>query len=125
MSDWHDEIEYIMEHFDFERVHAVMKLLNWTYSPSNKVPTLEEVKTAARKHLEAIGGDTIGERSGGFNARLERDEGFEFLRLSFEVEQCDSLYRPFKILLLADGHCRLGRFKRERNGESRAPSPAW
>jgi aerobic-type carbon monoxide dehydrogenase small subunit (CoxS/CutS family) len=37
----------ILESFDFEKVHKVMTFLDWRWADHNRVPTVEELKSAA------------------------------------------------------------------------------
>lgn len=49
-----DQIERIMERFNFERVHTHMKSVNWTWGiPDMGVPTVEQLKLTARDLLES------------------------------------------------------------------------
>src|SRR5690554_4469915 len=44
-----EAVEEIMENFDFERVHAVMDFLNWTWIDNpRKVPTVQALRISAR-----------------------------------------------------------------------------
>jgi len=40
-------IKYIMEKFDFEKIHAYMVLTNWRYRNNDKSPSIEELKITA------------------------------------------------------------------------------
>jgi hypothetical protein len=62
-----EQIDEIMDSFDFERVQKIMEALNWQWHEEG-VPDIYTLRTEARKHLKqaaAIGG-TSG--SGGFTA---------------------------------------------------------
>lgn len=89
-------VEEIMENFDFERVHAVMDFLNWTWGLDNpEVPTIQVLRSTARGLLLDVVADPektyVG--AGGFYARRhlfkDEDEESEELRLSFELEVCE------------------------------------
>lgn len=42
----HERVDYILENFDFNKVHQVMRFLNWTWRGEG-VPTVEELKSTA------------------------------------------------------------------------------
>lgn len=45
----------IMMNFDFEKVNRVMEFLNWRwYGAKNGVPTVDEIKTEVRDHLDEL-----------------------------------------------------------------------
>ena len=47
-------IDDVIENFDFLRCHYVMKFLNWCWVHNdNKVPTINELKSAAKKRFES------------------------------------------------------------------------
>ena len=47
-------IDDVIENFDFLRCHYVMKFLNWRWVHNdNKVPTINELKSAAKKRFES------------------------------------------------------------------------
>ena len=83
------QIEYIMTTFDFKRVHDAMTKLNWTWSGSESVPSIRELKVTARKCLEGLGGDCTGWSTGGFGAFLDR---YGYRALYFSVESVDSVH---------------------------------
>ena len=47
-----DQIEIILEDFNFEIVSAVMKSINWTYDNSADSPTVTHLRALAKKCLE-------------------------------------------------------------------------
>ena len=49
-----DQIQKIMNNFDFEKVHNIMKFLNWTWFPWNIVPTVDMLKQEAESLLIQI-----------------------------------------------------------------------
>jgi len=86
-----DQIDEIMDWFEFEKVHEAMVATQWKwYDGDNEfgVPTLQQLKKKARSLLrtvaEAKEPDYIS-ATGGFYARKETFEGKPYLRLSFEV----------------------------------------
>jgi len=94
-----DQIDYIMNQFEFERVHSVMTAFNWEwidYSDMAKfsVPTITRIKETARRLLVSAANDQITAASGGFYAKYCPPEGeYEaMLVLSFVLAECDSEY---------------------------------
>ena len=49
-----DQIQKIMNNFDFEKVHNIMKFLNWTWFPWDIVPTVDMLKQEAESLLIQI-----------------------------------------------------------------------
>lgn len=43
----------ILNHFDFLKVHLVMKFLNWTWYPKG-VPTVDDITFSARERIESV-----------------------------------------------------------------------
>lgn len=46
-----DRIELVMEQFDFEKVAAIMVLLDWKWTQLKRVPTADELRETAKKLL--------------------------------------------------------------------------
>jgi len=94
-----DQIDYIMDNFNFERVHVAMTALDWTwvdYSDMSKlsVPTVPMLRKAARRLLNSAVDGQITTASGGFHARYcpPEDEDEAMLVLSFVLAECNSEY---------------------------------
>jgi len=82
------QIDYIMEHFDFEKVHGVMEFLNWDWLNMG-VPSIRQLKLEAeRLMLELVSGNSRAIACGGFEA-LKRGNGDISLR--FIVEDWDEI----------------------------------
>jgi len=100
-----DQIDHIMDHFDWERVLETMQALNWTWG-REKTPGVPDMKQSARCYLRIVANDaearlagttekdnpfwpyiTFVTGSGGFMARWEGG----ILSLSFEVTEWDGL----------------------------------
>jgi len=47
------EIEYIIQNFDFHKVHKVMEIVDWQWA-ENGVPTIDELRKQARELLEDV-----------------------------------------------------------------------
>jgi hypothetical protein len=85
-----EQIDEIMDRFDFERVHDVMMHLNWTWRDALEPPTTYEIRAHARERLK----DAVkhgSSNTGGFVATKEEgvDDGKPWVRMNllFAVEQ--------------------------------------
>lgn len=89
-EDFSGDIESIMRNFDFDRVHKVMRFLNWQWAQNSgptRVPDLEEIKEKAGKQLLEVSGKPADNwvKSGGFvAAKLKYEHGVQ-LELYFEL----------------------------------------
>lgn len=78
------QIKEIMTEFDFEKVHKVMKFLNWKWSEVG-VPSINMLKMTAKQLLSEVAlshNDDTWTETGGF--RVEKR--FNKLTLSFVLE---------------------------------------
>lgn len=71
-------IEEVLDGFDFEAVHRVMTEINWVWGfvPRSRVPTVAELRQAAREKLETLheaGGSIVSTESGGLRAERRID----------------------------------------------------
>lgn len=82
----YSQIEDIMERFQFDKVHAVMTFLNWTWARHGVVPTVQELRDEARRQLAEVvshwikmGSPAAGASvaSGGFRATMNVFESGE------------------------------------------------
>lgn len=86
-----EQVEYIMQEFDFNTVLKVMKYTNWQWYEAETntfgVPSLSQIKTLARENLETIINNhgVTGSACGGFSAY--RDEDDNRIRLEFILER--------------------------------------
>ena len=85
-------IEKVLSNFDFEKVHGVMELTNWTWvQSSGKVPSVAIMKDVARGLLADVSymdaGSTVS--TGGFRATKIQDEDIEGLSLEFVLVQSE------------------------------------
>ena len=68
-----DEIDYILDTLNFERVHVAMTALDWKWSKQNTqtsaVPTIERLKLAAKHLLSVAYKEETSVTSGGFLAK--------------------------------------------------------
>ena len=94
-----DQIDYIMDNFNFERVHVAMTALDWTWvdyldMAKLSVPTVPMLRKAARRLLTSAADGQITTASGGFQAKYWPPEGEDeaMLVLSFVLAECNSEY---------------------------------
>lgn len=95
-------ITYILNTFNFERVHIAMTALDWTWvdGGNHVIPSITKLKQTAKRLLEAAATEKITTGSGGFQAKYcppEKDpvsgtEEEEMLVLSFVLTETDSEY---------------------------------
>jgi hypothetical protein len=96
----YDTIMDCLDEFDFEKVHRVMKFLNWKWADIADVPEVSDMRKFCRKYLQNVivgtlqrkdtGGEYI-EACGGFRfeGKLYPDE-FCWVRMSFTIEDWDN-----------------------------------
>ena len=98
LTDKHYEtIMDCLDEFDFDRVHKVMTFLDWKYSDSTEVPSVEYLRKNARKYLMAVAKEALETKSenicatGGFRyeAKLYEDD-YLWLRMAFEIADWDN-----------------------------------
>jgi len=92
-----DDIDYIMNSFDFQRVLKVMQVLEWKWIDA--VPNLEEIKAQAERLLKSISETNLSAGSiwcGGFKASKRSGHSESFLDLEFILEDCCSLYNNIR-----------------------------
>lgn len=92
--------QYVMERFDFNRVHTVMTALNWHWASEGCVPSIDRIEWQAEQLLhgcirewEAQGCPTYGSTysTGGLEARIDCWPNAEpRLSLLFYVDQTSS-----------------------------------
>lgn len=86
-------IDEILDYFDFDRVHTVMKALDWGWATcNNKVPSIEELKENAKYLLREAWERKSSVATGGFyaiyNKNTDDDEYGDGLELNFQVDGC-------------------------------------
>lgn len=87
MKSFEDQIEEIMDEFNFHRVHDVMTHLNWRWWDCGEVPSVSRMRKVARDLLKEVSkgdSDVVSLATGGFCAY--RYYGHT-LKLAFEVTQ--------------------------------------
>ncbi len=64
-------VEEVMNRFDFQRVQTAMRALGWTYYNETESPSLETLRTTARRLLDTVAEEKesfVEHQSGGFRA---------------------------------------------------------
>lgn len=64
-----DEINYILETFNFERVHVAMTALDWWWTDPKAVPTVARLKKRAKILLDTAYKEQITICTGGLQAK--------------------------------------------------------
>lgn len=76
------EMDYVLEHFDFEKCHKVMELLDWKWWHTGGVPIVDEMREFARGLIkDAINGmsqqQTVTKeytlKCGGFSVTVDQE----------------------------------------------------
>lgn len=85
-----------LDEFNFEKVHKVMFMLDWRYSDSKDVPTVEYLRKNARKYLIEVVRECLDHReytigTGGFRyeGRMYGANNL-YIRMAFEIESWDN-----------------------------------
>lgn len=82
MATKEDIINNIMDYMDFEKIHTIMKFLNWQWATSEGVPTIPEIRVFLRKQLNNfIDRDLILSSCGGFTITKSDN----IIRAAFEL----------------------------------------
>jgi hypothetical protein len=81
-------IKYIIKGFDFEKVHEVMKLLNWTWWHLDHIPSVEDLIKEATKLLnELYDSEYSYIETGGFKVSKSEDHmSLEFIITDYSSE---------------------------------------
>ena len=89
-----DEIDDIMDNFDFEKVHETMALLGWRWvsrsTQAFEIPHVSELRKRARGLMQDAMGSHMPSYStgtGGFQVDKETIEGKTYLSLSFVLTE--------------------------------------
>lgn len=93
-----EEIDLIMDKFDFEKVHKAMIATGWQWTTHSKeypremeIPSLQRVMKTARRLLASVADGKAEISTCGFIAsREKREDGTDFLILEFVPESADS-----------------------------------
>ena len=91
-----DEIDYIIDKFNFERVHIAMTAVDWKWAQQSlaptQVPNVARLKVTARHLLEVAYKEMTTSSSGGFLAEYHPsiDNSDGFLSLKFVLDQVSS-----------------------------------
>lgn len=93
-NNYSDQIDEIMDWFDFDKVHKAMVATDWRWTGFDDVPSVEEIRADARKNLKEVierhseeGGYVY---SGGLKASLKKYDEGDVLTLEFIVSDWDA-----------------------------------
>jgi hypothetical protein len=98
-NDSTNDINEILDNFDFEKVKRVMDFLNWEWAGSNGVPEIYELRQHARKLMNTAVTECLKSKGtdyttecGGFRVECNKYEGDPkiYLRLSFNLESWEN-----------------------------------
>ena len=79
-------IDAVMDFLNFERIHKVMKCLNWEWVAENRVPEIYELRQFVRKLInDLIDKNLVEIQCGGFRVRKDS----ESIIVTFEVESLE------------------------------------
>ena len=84
-----DQLDEIMDHFDFGKVHKAMDATNWKWSLDegiNAVPNECQLRQAARRLITHAMINNVSISTGGFYASIDMDyPKLEFILSEYEV----------------------------------------
>ena len=89
------KIKDILKNFDFERVHSIMKMLDWKWAMvknDNGIPSVDELKAEAKRLLIAAATERTQVATGGFRAVYEADGACDddpYIGLEFIAVECE------------------------------------
>ena len=88
------KIQDILEDFNFQKVHDVMKQLDWKWAMTKYgVPTIDELKSEAKRLLIDACVEHTCVATGGFRAVYEAgetpDDPDTYIALEFIIEECE------------------------------------
>lgn len=99
MSDYQEDIDYILDNFDFERIKKAMDALNWKYHDSEEnTISIYELRKMARYVLKSliphVEKDCYFIGCGGFHATVNNygDLDKPVFKLQFVLEEWESEY---------------------------------
>lgn len=79
-------IDNCMDYLNFDKIHKVMKFLNWKWAPENRVPEIHELRQFVRELInDLIDRNLVEIQCGGFRVR----KGSESIIVTFEVESLE------------------------------------
>lgn len=85
-----------MDNFDFEKVHRVMKLLNWKWALDNDTPSIPQLRKHVRDQMSRIYGTNIFRiESGGFVTTYrfgtDQDGEWDYFDVAFVLTSWESI----------------------------------
>ena len=89
------KIKDILKNFDFERVHSIMKILDWKWAMvkhDNGIPNVDDLKAEAKRLLITAATEKTQIATGGFRAVYEADGACDddpYIGLEFIAVECE------------------------------------
>ena len=80
-----EQIDEIMDSFDFEKAQKIMEFLNWEWNDEG-VPDIYSLRTSARKHLKTAAEINGSSSSGGLTANYTEHKTWVRLELYFGLD---------------------------------------
>lgn len=100
-AEWKEQIEYIVTHFDADRVHTVMVALNWKWFDVVGIPEPHIIKLHLRELIEScisnmvdsgVGEYTVSTRGLSVTTNRYFDDDKLYIRASFNVTECNNCH---------------------------------
>ncbi len=83
-----NNVDLVLQEFDFDKVHKAMKALDWKWNSCNGVPSKQNLKDTARSLLtDLLNSDYTEVGTGGFTAVRH---SFKEVELRFCIDDVDS-----------------------------------
>jgi hypothetical protein len=102
MAEFYEDVEDILDSFDFAKVKSVMEFLDWHwFDAENGVPNISELRKKARKLLNDVRFNVVYSKefnatstiaTGGFQASAQKydDSDKIYMKLVFQLAECDN-----------------------------------
>jgi hypothetical protein len=89
--------ERLLEEFDFDTAHSIMKLLDWKWTLLGGVPTPSQIKESVGELIDGLLNDDrcLSVSSGGFSVKRTselNEEEYDTVVLSFEALKSHSFF---------------------------------
>lgn len=79
-------VDEVMDFLEFEKIHKVMKFLNWEWAPENRIPEIYELRRFVRELINDLIDKNLSEiQCGGFRVRKCN----ESIIVTFEIESLE------------------------------------
>jgi len=85
-----EQIDEIMDSFDFEKAQKIMEAINWEWYEEG-IPDIYSLRTTARKHLKQAAEVKGGSASGGLTAQYTEGKAWVRLELYFGLDSINDV----------------------------------